>query len=76
MISEIRKLSKGGPQGSTLGILEYLSQSNDNADNVPVQDRFKFVDDLTVLEIIHLLNIGLASVNIRRTNCSFKYILR
>ena len=65
--SEIRKLSGGGPQGSTLGILEYLSQSNDNADNVPVQDRFKFVDDLTVLEIIHLLNIGLASVNIRRT---------
>ena len=41
-----------GPQGSTFGVLEYLSQSNDNADNVPPEDRFKFMDDLTILEII------------------------
>ena len=65
--SETRKLNAGGPQGSTLGILEYLSQSNDNADNVPLEDRFKFVDDLSILEVIHLLTVGLASVNIRRT---------
>ena len=33
-------------------ILEYLSQSNDNADLVSVDDRFKFVDDLSVSEIV------------------------
>ena len=36
-----RKLNGGGPQGATLGILEYLSQSNNSADNVNVEDRFK-----------------------------------
>ena len=46
--SDPRNINGGGPQGATLGILEYLSQSNDNADCVPLQDRFKFIDDLTV----------------------------
>ena len=46
-------------------MLEYLSQSNDNADNVPPEDRFKFMDDLTILEIINLASVGLASFNIR-----------
>ena len=55
----------GGPQGSTFGIWEYLSQSNDNANNISESDRFKFVDDLTFLEIIHLLSVGLASYNLR-----------
>ena len=35
-------------QGGTFGILEYLSQSNDNANIVEEEDRFKFVDDLTI----------------------------
>ena len=64
-MSKERNLKGGGPQGSTIGILEYLSQSNDNADSVPVSDRFKFVDDLTVLEIVYLLNIGMASQNMK-----------
>ena len=55
----------GGPQGATLGILEYLSQSNNNADLVKVSDRFKFVDDLTVLEIIDLLTVGITCYNIK-----------
>lgn len=63
VLSEIRNLNGGGPQGSSFGILEYLSQSNDNSENVPVDERFKFIDDLTVLEIISLLNVGLASHN-------------
>ena len=46
-------------------MLEYLSQSNDNANNVPPDDRFKFMDILTILEIIHLASIGLASHNFR-----------
>ena len=61
----IRELKGGGPQGSTFGIWEYLSQSNDNANNISESDRFKFVDDLTFLEIIHLLSVGLASYNLR-----------
>ena len=50
-----RKINGGGPQGATLGILEYLSQSNDNADWVSEDDRFKFVDELSILEIINLM---------------------
>ena len=59
------RINGGGPQGGTLGILEYLSQSNNNADCVDVQDRFKFIDDLTIIEIINLLSIGLSSFNVR-----------
>ena len=51
----------GGPQGATLGLLEYLSQSNDSADCVELKDRFKFLDDLSILEIINLLTVGLTS---------------
>ena len=64
-LSSERELKGGGPQGGTLGIWEYLSQSNDNADSVKESERFKFVDDLSFLEIIHLLSAGLASYNLR-----------
>ena len=46
-----RRVNGGGPQGATLGLLEYLSQSNDSADMVKVSDRFKFIDDLSILEL-------------------------
>ena len=59
--SSTRKLFGGGPQGATFGIWEYLAQSNDNADCVESDYRFKFVDDLTVLEKVNLLITGLAS---------------
>ena len=58
-----RKLNGGGPQGATFGLWEYLVQSNDNSDCVEPEYRFKFVDDLTVLEKVNLLLIGLASIN-------------
>ena len=60
-----RRVKGGGPQGATLGILEYLSQSNDCADLVSLEDRFRFVDDLTVLEIVNLLTVGITSYNIK-----------
>ena len=60
-----RRVKGGGPQGATLGILEYLSQSNDCADLVSLEDRFRFVDDLSVLEIVNLLTVGLTSYNIK-----------
>ena len=59
-LSSLRYLPGSGPQGSTFGVLEYLSQSNDNAENVPEDDRYK-MDDLTLLEFINLLDVGLAS---------------
>ena len=60
-----RRINGGGPQGATLGILEYLSQTNNSADCVGEQERFKFIDDLTILEIVNLLTIGLSSLNIK-----------
>ena len=60
-----RRIKGGGPQGATVGILEYLAQSNNNADCVSPKDRFKFLDDLSVLEIVNLLTIGLASYNVK-----------
>ena len=60
-----RRIFGGGPQGATLGILEYLSQSNNSADCVPEDDRFKFIDDLSILEIVNLLTVGITSFNLK-----------
>ena len=51
--------------GATPGILEYVSQSNRSADCVEKDDRFKFIDDLSILEIINLLTVGITSYNIK-----------
>ena len=51
-MSAFLALIGGGPQGTLLGGLEYLAQSNDNADSVPPKDRFKYVDDLSILQLI------------------------
>ena len=40
-----------------------MAQSNNNADCVEPEYRYKFVDDLTVLEKINLLTVGLSSIN-------------
>ena len=64
VISQPRKLPGGGAMGASLGNWEFLSQTNDNADCVPLDDRFKFVDDLTTLEIINLINIDISSFRI------------
>ena len=61
--SSSRILNGGGPQGGLMGILEYLSQTNNNTDFIPSEDKFKFIDDLSVLEILNLLSIGLSSFN-------------
>ena len=65
-ISEPRKLPGGGAMGATLGYCEFISQTNHNADFIPTENRFNFVDDLTVLAIINLLNVGLSSFNIKQ----------
>ena len=61
--SSARPLPGGGPQGGTLGIEEYLSQSNDNVDFLDLDEKFKFIDDLSIIEVINLISIGLASYN-------------
>ena len=54
-ISESRNLPGGGAMGATFGILEFLSQTNNNIDCVPEEDRFKWVDDVSILEIISMI---------------------
>ena len=56
----------GGPQGTLLGVIEYLIQSNNNADCVDPDLRFKYVDDLTFLELISL---ALSCTGLANYNC-------
>ena len=53
-VSEILTLIGGGPQGTLIGGIEYLVQSNDSADIVNPEDRFKYIDDLSVLQLVLL----------------------
>ena len=50
---------------ATIGLLEYLAQSNNSADIVSESERFKFLDDLSILEIVNLLSVGLTSFNLK-----------
>ena len=53
-MSEIYRLIGGGPQGTLIGGIEYIVQSNDNADIVPEEDRFKYIDDLSLVQLVCL----------------------
>ena len=53
-MSDFMTLVGGGPQGTLIGQLEYLVQSNDSADIVPPEDRFKYIDDLSILMLVCL----------------------
>ena len=48
--SSVRELHGGGPQGGNFGILEYLSQTNNNLDFIDEELRFKYFDNSSVLE--------------------------
>ena len=63
--SKPKAINGGGPQGATLSILECLSLSNYCADFVDPSERFRFIDDLTILEIVNLLTIGISSFNVK-----------
>ena len=47
----------GGPQGSQLGQLTYIVSSDDAASEVDDKDKFKYIDDLSTLELIYLTGI-------------------
>ena len=64
-VTEIRNQNGGGPQGSILGNLEYSSQTNFNTEYLTTDEKYKFVDDLSIIEIINLLTIGLSSYNMK-----------
>ena len=50
-------LPGGGPQGTLLGGIEYLVNSNDNADFLEDDEKFKYVDDLSILEFVALAGL-------------------
>ena len=65
-LSSSRGLPGGGPQGGTLGIIEYKSQSDDNTDFLDENKKFKYIDDLSILEVIQLILNGISSYNVKQ----------
>ena len=53
-ISDILTLLGGGLQGTLLGGLEYLVEINDNADTISPDDKFRYIDDLSLLQLVLL----------------------
>ena len=51
-LSEVNELPGAGSQGTILGMVLYNINSNDNADFVENDMKYKFVDDLTILELV------------------------
>ena len=64
-VFDMKNIVRGGPQRGFFGILEYLSQSNDNRETVDSKHKFKFVDDLTALEIVNLISVGMSNFNVK-----------
>ena len=65
--SDEKDIHGGGPQGGFFGNLSFLSQSNDSVENINEENKYKFVDDLTALEIVNLISIGLSSFNVKNS---------
>ena len=56
-LSKEYSLIGGGPQGTLLSLIEYLVQSNNSADCVDKDERFKYFDDLTILDFLLLTGL-------------------
>ena len=63
VVSSVRSLVGGGPAGTLLGQLFYIAASDDCALVVSDEDKFKYIDDLNLLELI-LLSELLVEYNI------------
>ena len=63
--SGFRGLPGGSPQGVSLGVWSFLSQTNDNPEDASEDEIYKFVDDKSVIEVINLFSIGLARHNVK-----------
>ena len=55
--SSLMDLVGGFPQGSLIGQDAYLVTSDDCADHIQQEDKFRYIDDLETLELIHLTGI-------------------
>ena len=55
--STLYSLIGGGPQGCWTGQACFITASDDNAEFVSQEDRYKFSDDLNILEVVMLGNI-------------------
>ena len=60
LLSSLHSLPGGGPQGDNLGIEEFLSQTNGNTSFLQDDENFKFIDDLSLLEVLNLISIGVS----------------
>ena len=56
VLSSVKDLPGGRPQGCTLGLDSYKRQSNNNSQLISQNDKFKWIDDLTALEVINIVN--------------------
>ena len=65
VFSSFPQLPGGGPQGGIMGILEYLSQSNNNVDFLDLDEKFKYIDDCSIIELVNLIMHGLSSYNFK-----------
>ena len=65
-VSKQHDLPGGGAQGGQLGQLEYISQSDDNVDFLDIEDRYKFIDDLSILEVLNLAMCGISGYNFKQ----------
>ncbi len=56
-ISTVRKLIGGSAQGSLLGGTQYIVASNNVAADVSVENKYRYFDDIEILDLILLSNI-------------------
>ena len=54
--SSLFPLVGGGPQGSWTGQAAYIVSSDDNTDCVSQDDRYKYSDDASIIELVMLAN--------------------
>ena len=52
--SELKELIGGSPQGTLLGQLLYIGGSDDAAEEVATENKFKYIDDLEIIELVCL----------------------
>ena len=55
--SEVHSLIGGSPQGTLIGQLLYIGGSDDAASEVSNEDKFKYIDDLEIIELVSLAGV-------------------
>ena len=55
--SEVHSLVGGSPQGTQLGQLLYIGSSDDAASEVSNDDKYKYIDDLEIVELVSLAGV-------------------